>query len=147
MKLQTRAFIRLAFVNLLLGLSAFLLAAAAEPLGLDARLAALRYPAMHFLTVGWLTQLIVGVAIWLFPLPPQSGAVWATPSGWVGMGLLNGGLVLRLLGEVGPAFGVSAWAGLALMLSALAQAIAAWLFVALLWPRLRPPRPRPPAAS
>jgi hypothetical protein len=138
MKLQTRAFVRTAFVNLMVGALLFAIGLVADAAGFDGRLAVLRYPAIHLLVVGWLTQLIVGVAIWLFPLPERPGSPWMNRLGWIGFGLLNGGLVLRLAGEVGPAFGGAVWAGWALAASATAQAIAAWLFAALLMPRLRP---------
>jgi hypothetical protein len=148
MKPQTRAFVRTAFLNLLGGTLLFAIGLIADATGLDARLGALRYPAVHFIVVGWLTQLIIGVAIWLFPLPERPGSAWMNRLGWIGYGLLNGGLVLRLAGEVGPIYGGSAWAGWALAASASAQAAAAWLFAAMLWPRVRSrPGPHPKAEA
>ena len=144
MKPQTRAFVRTAFVNLMLGTLLFAIGLVADALGFDARLSVLRYPAIHLIVVGWLTQLIIGVAIWLFPLPERPGSPGMNRLGWVGFGLLNSGLALRLAGEVGSAYGGGAWSGWALAGSATAQAVAAWLFAALLWPRIRP-RPGPHA--
>lgn len=146
MKAQTRAFVRTAFVNLMVGTLLFAIGLVGDALGFDARLAVLRYPAIHLIVVGWLTQLIIGVAIWLFPLPERPGSPWLNRLGWVGYGLLNSGLVLRLAGEAGLAYGGGAWAGWALAGSAAAQAIAAWLFAAMLWPRIRP-RPGPHARA
>jgi hypothetical protein len=146
MKPQTRAFVRTAFVNLMVGTLLFAIGLVVDALGFDPRLAVLRYPAIHLIVVGWLTQLIIGVAIWLFPLPENPGSAWTNRLGWIGFGLLNSGLVLRLAGEVGPAFGGGAWAGWALAASATAQAIAAWLFAGMLWPRVRP-RPGPHAKA
>lgn len=92
-------------------------------------------PQLHLLTVGWLTQLIFGVAYWLFPSPkprvqPSPRLIWGA------YGALNGGLILRLGCE--PAFlpgGVQGW-GLAA--SALLQWGASLLFVTHFWRRVRP---------
>lgn len=137
MKIQTRVFVRTAFVNLLAGTVLFAIGLVADALGLDVRLAVLRYPAIHLLVVGWLTQLIVGVAIWLFPLSERPAAPLIPRLAWLGYGLLNAGLALRVAGEAGPAFGATGWPAWALAVSAVAQALAAWLFVVVLWPRAR----------
>lgn len=144
MKPQTRAFVRSAFLNLIGGTLLFAIGLVADSLGLDTRLAVLRYPAIHLIVVGWLTQLIIGVAIWLFPLPEHPASPWASRLGWAGFALLNTGLGLRLIGEVGQAYGGAGWAGWILAASGIAQALAAWLFAAILWPRVRPrPGPHP----
>jgi len=62
----------------------------------------------HLWTIGWLTQLIFGVAYWLFPKhrrrPPRGrDSVW-----WAGALLLNAGLLLRLIGEPWQAQGGAA---------------------------------------
>lgn len=137
MKKPTRVMVRTAFGHLLAGLLLFSVGLTGEALGADARLSVLRYPAVHLLVVGWLTQLIMGVAIWLFPLPARPPSRRAEVATWAGYGLLNVGLALRVVGEAGPAYGASGWPAWALAASAVAQATAAWLFAALLWPRAR----------
>jgi hypothetical protein len=54
-------------------------------------------PQLHVLTVGWLTQLIFGVAYWLFPRPSTED--WGSIAMWGAYGILNAGLVLRLICE------------------------------------------------
>jgi hypothetical protein len=53
----------------------------------------------HTLGIGWVTQMIIGVAIWMFPrwsneLP--KGPMWAW---WTVLICLNSGLAMRLLSE------------------------------------------------
>lgn len=96
--------------------------------------ASLWLPQLHLLTVGWLTQLIFGVAFWLFPSPapstqPSSRLVWAA------YGVLNAGLLLRLGSE--PAFfsdSVQRWG---LVASAMLQWSASLLLAAHFWARVR----------
>jgi hypothetical protein len=92
---------------------------------------------VHLLTVGWVTQLIMGVAFWLFPRTDRSQPAPPAWLGWTGYVLLNGGLLMRLAAEpaamLDPATGLR---GL-LPLSALLQLAAACCFALLLWPRVR----------
>ena len=92
--------------------------------------------AVHLMVMGWLTQLIFGVALWMFP--PWSKVRPRGPSvlGWLCFGTLNGGLLLRLIAEpldrsAAPFF---AWL---LVISALMQVAAIMLFVGLVWSRVR----------
>jgi hypothetical protein len=90
---------------------------------------------LHFLTVGWLTQLIVGVALWLFPRHSAARPRGSEPLGWVTFGCLNLGLLLRALGEPGRALGYDT--RLPLLVSAVAQLVALGAFVVNIWPRVR----------
>lgn len=92
-------------------------------------------PQLHLLTVGWLTQLIFGVAYWLFPAVPRDSDDWAEPAIWIGYGTLNLGLILRVVAE--PALlpqSIKAWGTL---VSAGLQWVASLLFVAYFWRRVR----------
>lgn len=92
-------------------------------------------PQLHLLTVGWLTQLIFGVAFWLFPSVSRKGADWFEPAIWVAYVALNLGLLLRLLAE--PALlppGAQSWG---LLGSAVLQWIASICFVVYFWRRMR----------
>jgi|SRR5215208_722737 len=90
---------------------------------------------LHLLTVGWLTQLIIGVALWLFPKHSAARPRGSERLGWVTVVLLNLGLLLRTLGEPGGAIGYNTH--LALSMSAMAQLVAVAAFVVNVWPRVR----------
>jgi hypothetical protein len=99
------------------------------------------YPALvHLLVVGWLTQLIFGVAYWMFPrrrgVPITDGP--AMERIWIA---LNVGLLLRLLAEpqLEPSTGL--WAAL-LVVSAALQWLATVGFAVLMWPRVFDPAAR-----
>jgi hypothetical protein len=90
---------------------------------------------LHLLVVGWLTQLIFGVAFWLFPKHPSASPRGSERLGSASFLLLNVGLLLRVLGEPRAMLGGDA-AGL-LVGSAVAQLLAGLAFVANTWPRVR----------
>ena len=90
---------------------------------------------IHVLVIGWISLLIFGVAIWMFPKYSQQlprGHLWL---GWAAYGLLNGGLVLRIIGESanrpGTIFG---WM---LVAAALLLWLAGVAFVISAWPRIK----------
>jgi hypothetical protein len=89
---------------------------------------------LHLLVVGWLTQLIFGVAYWMFPRHQSGLASWFERLGWICYGCLNLGLLLRVVAESGPE---GSWRGESFVVSALLQLIAGWAFVATTWPRVR----------
>lgn len=89
----------------------------------------------HLLTVSWITQLICGVALWMFPVQSRTRSAGSQRLGWIAYGALNAGLLLRVIFE--PWHGWSnRWGGM-LVLSALLQVVAIWLFVIIIWPRVR----------
>ena len=103
----------------------------------------------HLGEVGWLVNVVIGIALWLLPLNRERfpGTQGRYPSAFVYacFALLNGGLVLRLFAE--PWFqlaGRPPLAALALVVSAIAQPAAIVLFVFIAWQRVRAPR-RPAA--
>jgi hypothetical protein len=90
---------------------------------------------LHLLVVGWLTQLIFGVAFWLLPRYSAVRARGSDHLGWATFLVLNLGLLLRVLGEPRRALGGDA--NVLLVLSAVAQVLAVWMFVLNTWPRVR----------
>ena len=90
---------------------------------------------LHLLVVGWLTQLIFGVAFWLFPRYSADRPRGSDRLGWVSFVGLNLGLILRVFGEPRRALGADA--GTLLLLSAVAQLLAVLAFVLNTWPRVR----------
>jgi hypothetical protein len=125
----------LGFVSLALALLIEALLARPEGFLPELPNTALQLGAIHLLTVGWLMQLISGVAFWMFPRHPTAPPRGNERIGWAGLYLLNGGLLLRLIGESWRlGMGGPAWP---LVVAALLQLVAAGLLVWLLWPRIR----------
>ncbi len=130
----TRWFVRTSLVYLV---AALLLGAAlpwsvGSPAGMP-----LRAVYFHLLVVGWIAQLIFGVAYWMFPRGPA-----ARPRGSAALGvsvylLLNLGLLARAVAEpMNAASPAPGWAW-TLAASAAAQWLAALGFVASIWPRVK----------
>jgi len=97
----------------------------------------------HLITVGWITQLIFGVAWWMFPRYTKEkprGHEWL---GWLIFAALNLGVLLRLITEPyatsnrGNVF--FTWI---LLLAAFLQWLAAVLFILNTWKRLQPRKKR-----
>jgi hypothetical protein len=90
---------------------------------------------LHVLVVGWLTQLIFGVAYWLFPRYSAERPRGSERLGWATFVLLNAGLLLRIVGEPWRALGRGGYA--VLLVSAVTQLLAVWCFVLNTWPRVK----------
>ncbi len=133
MPTEARWLIKTALLYLALGLGLALLRAGQSVGWIPGDPTSLWLPQLHLLTVGWLTQLIFGVAFWLFPRPTPDP--WGAPVVWSAYGLLNLGLLLRLgsepelLSEAVRAWGLLGAAGL--------QWVASLLLVAYFWHRVR----------
>lgn len=86
---------------------------------------------IEFLLFGWLVQLAMGVAFWIFP------RFWRSRGNerpaWVAFGLLNAGV---LLAGVSP---LLAWPAWFILIGRLAEAGAAVAFAIHAWPRVKPP--------
>jgi hypothetical protein len=91
----------------------------------------------HMLLVGWLMQLIFGVAYWMFP-PFAKGQPHRYPAlAWFTYAALNVGLLLRVVVE--PWHGMRPQPGLGWLLvcSAVLQVAAGWMFLITVWTRIR----------
>jgi len=96
----------------------------------------LPYPTyLHLLTVGWLTNLIFGVAFWMFPRYTALHPRGSHTLGWLAYAGLNAGLLLRLVGE--PIQMSGGRGGVWLLLSAGLQLLGGWAFVLNTWPRVK----------
>jgi heme/copper-type cytochrome/quinol oxidase subunit 1 len=133
----TRTLIKTALAYMVAGtlLSALWLLQIAWPL--HPLLAYLQPTALHLIVVGWLTQLIFGVALWMFPVWSKAEPRGPEQLNWLCYALLNGGLLLRLIAEPFNTYQPAALFGWMLVLSAALQALAVWLFVGLVWSRVR----------
>ena len=91
----------------------------------------------HLLMVGWVTQFILGVAIWMLPKYSQEKPRGIETLSWVTYILLNTGLLVRAFGEplteLNPG---TAW-GWMLVFSAFLQWLAGLLFVINTWRRVK----------
>ena len=99
MALQARFFIRTALVWLLVAFLVGGIVLINQGLMLDSRIGALLPVFYHLLMVGWATQLICGVALWMFPVYSREQPRGNERLGWFCYGALNGGLTLRTIFE------------------------------------------------
>lgn len=136
-----RSFVRAAFVYFI---AAFLLGAL---MMLDRWLSFSRWlkvvylSQLHLLVVGWITQLAIGVAYWMFPRLRKEQS--SRPRGsdtlaWAVFISLNAGLLLRFFFEPFYLMGPQPWLAALMALSGLLQAAAAICFGLLIWARIRP---------
>jgi hypothetical protein len=134
---QARFFIRTALAYLLAAFMVGAVILANQGLALDGRIAALLPVFYHLLMVGWVTQLIWGVALWMFPPLSREQPRGDERLGWCTYGALNAGMVLRAIGEPLYAWLSAPWLGWTLALSAVLQVLASWAFVLAIWPRVK----------
>lgn len=133
----TRLFIKTSFLYLAAALLVGVLLALRPIATMPAIVGGLTPVYFHLFLVGWVMQLIAGVAYWMFPKQskqlPRGRDVLAQATYL----LLNIGLLLRVVGE--PAQTVSAWPGWGWVV--IAAALLQWLgglaFVANTWPRVK----------
>ena len=120
---------------LLAALATGILLAAPAPVTGQAAPAVFGPTQLHLFVVGWITQVIFGVAYWMFPRYSAARPRGSEPLGWMTLILLNAGLLLRVAGE--PLYRLGRPAGGLLVASAVLQLLAGWAFVLNTWPRVR----------
>jgi hypothetical protein len=130
----TRWFVRASLVYFVvaLGLS---VAVAARPAG-PPWLAALAPVYVHLFMVGWVTQLIAGVSLWLFPRSTVP-APRAERLGRAVFVALNAGLGVRAVAEPWQGLAPARLPAALLVASALLQWAGGLGYVAAVWPRVR----------
>ena len=137
MHTQARYFIRTALAYLLAAFTLGGLVLANQGFAIDGRIVVLMPVFYHLLMVGWVTQLIFGVALWMFPPYSRERPRGDERLGWFTYAALNAGLLLRAIFEPLHAWLALPWLGWPLAISALLQALAAWAFVIAIWPRVK----------
>lgn len=137
MPVLARYTIKTALVHLALALVIGLALAAQSVFQLPVFIATLRPVFLHLLIVGWLTQLIFGVATWMFPKYSKEQPRGNPQLGWIVYLSLNLGLVFRAIGEPLIALQPGSIGGPTLVISALLQVTAGWLFIITIWPRVK----------
>jgi hypothetical protein len=139
MLLLHRTFIRLALVSLLLGVMTGALIELRQAFGYPPWPYAAVTIHTHLLTVGFLLNMVMGVAHWMFPRLPGATATRAArdPLAWANLVSLNVGLALRVASE--PWSG-QAWANALQAASAALQVAGVVFFLLAIWRRVRFPK-------
>ncbi|MFW6182885.1 MAG: hypothetical protein ACOC8X_03740 [Chloroflexota bacterium] len=133
----SRWFIKAGLIYFVLALLVGVLLAGAPFIQLPPLVNGLTSVYFHLFMVGWITQLIFGVANWMFPILNREDTRGSQTLGWVTFSLLNAGLILRGISE--PMLmtnNITLW-GTIMTLSALLLGAAGVLFVANTWGRVR----------
>ncbi len=139
MRSLSRWFIKTSFVYFILALLAGVFLAIQATWKIP-WVTAIIYPTyLHLMTEGWITMLIIGVAIWMFPKFSLEKPRGNEGLGWACYILLNAGLFLRLISE--PVIGQAGreslfWGGL-LIAAALLQWLGGMAFVINAWGRVK----------
>jgi len=131
MPLITRAFIKTGLIYFVIALL----------LGIAQYVDVLMFPNItplfwHALMLGWITQIIMGVSVWMFPGREKEESFQLQKWSWLAYGFLNVGLILRMVAE--PFVNTSelmAWK-YALVVSAITQFIGISCYVIEIWPRV-----------
>lgn len=137
MPLLTRWLIRTALVYFVAALVTALALALRPVLNLPEFTRALTPVYFHLLMVGWVTQLIMGVVFWMFPKFTKENPRRSEPLGWATYTLLNGGLVLRVIGEPLLASTEGMLVAWLVVASAVMQWLAGMAFVLNTWARVK----------
>ena len=130
---------RIARVFIKTGLIYFL---ASLLLGLASEFSLLQFPGMvplfwHLLMVGWITQIIFGVSMWMFPGRTREEGFKAQLWGWLTYIFLNLGLLLRVIAEPATYLDEGSMWSFLIVISAVSQVSAALTYIIELWPRIQ----------
>lgn len=131
MPLITRLFLKTGLINFM----------GALLVGIALQVESLGFPNLvpmfwHMLMVGWITQIIMGVSLWMFPGRIKEESFSNQKWAWITYMSLNIGLILRFISE--PMIITSddnAWKVI-LTISAILQFVAVVCYVIEIWPRV-----------
>ncbi len=97
----------------------------------------------HFLLVGWITQIIMGVSVWMFPRKRRGQQGGGEKHAWIAFSCINVGLWMRAISEPFVASGGSdKIIPFLIALSAVLQIIGGTAYVLGIWPRVKGKRKR-----
>lgn len=101
----------------------------------------LQYPLLpiywHMIALGWISQIIMGVALWMFPKGKSSLSKHGSLLSWVSFISLNLGLVFRFCSEPFLSTHIEL-IFYPFLLSIVFQIIGVFSFILEIWPRLTP---------
>ena len=127
--------IRAALAHLVLGFTLGAVVLWSKGTGHDAAVWGWRAPHAEFLLIGWTAQLVLGVALWIFPRRRLGSLPYGRVElAWAGFVLINAGVALVALGANVTAPGGD-WLGVA---GRVLEAGAVVACAANLWGRVRP---------
>jgi len=133
----TRYFLKTSLVYLALGLLVGLALALQNEFSLPVSMNGFFPVYLHLLVIGWLSQLIFGVAYWMFPKYSREMPRGRESLGWGVYVLLNFGLLLRATAEPWQSQNPGAMPAWLLVLSAVFQWLAGLIFVFNTWGRIK----------
>lgn len=127
----SRTFIKAGMVYFVLSLAA----------GVALEIESLSFPALmplfwHMLMVGWITQIIMGVSVWMYPGRNREQGFWNQKWNWLTFIFLNSGLLLRIIAEPALGYAEAGIWNVLLVISALLQVAAGITYLVEIWPRV-----------
>jgi len=133
----TQWFIKAALIYFFLSLFGGVLIVFPAAIELSPYFLALTPVYFHTFLFGWITQMIFGVSLWMFPAAPKDHSeIPSLP--WFSFGLINIGLLLRIVSEPMLAlYPAEFYWKILIPLSALSQWLGGIFYVALIWKRVR----------
>lgn len=97
----------------------------------------------HLGFVGWLVNVVMGIALWFLPLArerfPETQGRYPPAGPYLVYALLNVGLLARIAGEAWWSTSGSSLGGMLFGISGVLQTLAVIVFAAIAWHRVRPP--------
>lgn len=133
----SRWFIKIGLIYFVLGLTLGSIMLAQPIMGWSAQLQVLRPVYLHFLFIGWVTQIIMGVGYWMFPKFSKEKPRGSERLGWMVLISLNIGLVLRAIGEPAMVLAPRANLGWTLAFASMFLLFAGWGFIFNTWGRIK----------
>ena len=133
----SRWFIKIGLLYFAMGLMMGAILLAQPVMGWAPALQVLRPVYLHFLFIGWVTQLIMGIGYWMLPKQSKDkprGSEWL---GWTVLVLLNVGLVLRAVGEPMTVLAPQAGLGWMVAMASMCLLLAGWGFIFNTWGRIK----------
>lgn len=91
----------------------------------------------HLLMVGWITQIIFGVSMWMFPGRTREEGFRTQKWGWLTFIMLNTGLLMRAVAEPLNYLSPDPVWNVLIALSAITQTGAALSYIIEIWPRIQ----------
>lgn len=91
----------------------------------------------HLFMFGWITQIIIGVSIWMFPPLSRENPRGSETAGWWCFWCLNIGLLMRVVFEPIVSGDMASMWRLVVAASAVLQWVSGLLYAMMIWKRVR----------